>query len=75
MNKVIFPRRNKTVRGNIQAKGVLKMLEQDRRTWMSAQEMVYITQSYFGVFDGAFRICRLTLIYLILSTVAPRSQN
>jgi len=42
MNRVIFSRSNKTVRGNIQAKGVMKMLEQNRRTWMSAQEMVHI---------------------------------
>ena len=40
MNRVIFSRPNKTVRGNIQAKGVMKMLEQNRRTWLSAQEMV-----------------------------------
>ena len=46
MNRVIFSRPNKTVRGNI-PKGVMKMLEQNRRTWMSAQEMVYITHSYF----------------------------
>ncbi|KAL9710645.1 Dimethyladenosine transferase [Leucoagaricus gongylophorus] len=39
MNRVIFSRPNKTVRGNLQAKGVMKMLEQNRRTWMSAQEM------------------------------------
>ena len=42
MNKVIFPRPNKTI-----SKGVMKMLEQNRRTWVSAQEMVYITHSYF----------------------------
>ena len=35
------------VRGNIQAKGVMKMLEQNRRIWISAQEMVYITHSFF----------------------------
>ena len=47
MNRIIFSRPNKTVRGNIQAKGVMKMLEQNRRTWMSAQEMVHITHLLF----------------------------
>jgi len=42
MNKVNFPRPNKTI-----SKGVMRMLEQNRRTWVSAQEMVYITHSYF----------------------------
>ncbi|KAF5375337.1 hypothetical protein D9615_007982 [Tricholomella constricta] len=40
MNRIIFSRPNKTVRGNFQAKGVMKMLEQNRRTWLAAQEMM-----------------------------------
>ncbi|KAH9477159.1 Dimethyladenosine transferase [Psilocybe cubensis] len=39
MNRIIFSRPNKTVRGNFQAKGVMKMLEQNRSTWLSLQEM------------------------------------
>ncbi|KAG5643117.1 hypothetical protein DXG03_001543 [Asterophora parasitica] len=38
MNRIIFSRPNKTVRGNFQAKGVMKMLDQNRRTWLAAQE-------------------------------------
>ncbi|KAG6890229.1 hypothetical protein C0995_010242 [Termitomyces sp. Mi166 len=40
MNRIIFSRPNKTVRGNFQAQGVMKMLEQNRRTWLAAQEMM-----------------------------------
>lgn len=40
LNRIIFSRPNKTVRGNFQAKGVMKMLEQNRKTWLSMQEMV-----------------------------------
>ncbi|KAF9011346.1 adenine-N6,N6--dimethyltransferase [Cyathus striatus] len=39
LNRIIFSRPNKTVRGNFQAKGVMKMLEQNRRTWLATQEM------------------------------------
>jgi 18S rRNA (adenine1779-N6/adenine1780-N6)-dimethyltransferase len=41
MNRIIFSRPNKTIRGNFQARGVMKMLEQNRRTWLAAQEMVH----------------------------------
>jgi hypothetical protein len=40
MNRIIFSRPNKTVRGNFQAKGVMKMLEQNRRTWIAIQKTV-----------------------------------
>ncbi|KAF9528830.1 S-adenosyl-L-methionine-dependent methyltransferase [Crepidotus variabilis] len=40
MNRIIFSRPNKTVRGNFQAKGVMKMLEQNRSTWLSVQNKV-----------------------------------
>ena len=40
MNRIIFSRPNKTVRGNFQAKGVMKMLEDNRKTWFSLQDMV-----------------------------------
>ena len=40
MNRIIFSRPNKTVRGNFQAKGVMKMLEQNKSTWLSVQETV-----------------------------------
>ncbi|KAF9057590.1 S-adenosyl-L-methionine-dependent methyltransferase [Panaeolus papilionaceus] len=39
MNRIIFSRPNKTLRGNFQAKGVMKMLEQNRKTWLALQEM------------------------------------
>jgi 18S rRNA (adenine1779-N6/adenine1780-N6)-dimethyltransferase len=37
LNRIIFSRPNKTIRGNFQAKGVMKMLEQNRSTWLSLQ--------------------------------------
>ncbi|KAF9443041.1 adenine-N6,N6--dimethyltransferase [Macrolepiota fuliginosa MF-IS2] len=40
MNRIVFSRPNKTVRGNFQAKGVMKMLEQNRSTWLATQEML-----------------------------------
>lgn len=40
MNRIIFSRPNKTVRANFQAKGVMKMLEQNRKTWLALQDMV-----------------------------------
>ncbi|KAG5340058.1 hypothetical protein C0989_002928 [Termitomyces sp. Mn162] len=40
MNRIIFSRPNKTIRGNFQAQGVMKMLEQNRRTWHAAQELM-----------------------------------
>jgi len=36
------------VQGNIQAKEVMKMPEKNRRTWMSAQEMVHTTHPLFS---------------------------
>ncbi|TFK27318.1 adenine-N6,N6--dimethyltransferase [Coprinopsis marcescibilis] len=39
LNRIIFSRPNKTVRGNFQAKGVWKMLEQNRNTWLAMQEV------------------------------------
>ncbi|KAF5329432.1 hypothetical protein D9619_008994 [Psilocybe cf. subviscida] len=39
MNRIIFSRPNKTVRANFQAKGVMKMLEQNRKTWLALQDM------------------------------------
>jgi len=38
MNRIIFSRPNKTLRGNFQAKGVMKMLEQNRRTWLALKD-------------------------------------
>ena len=40
LNRIIFSRPNKTIRGNFQAKGVMKMLEQNRSTWLSLQDQV-----------------------------------
>jgi len=37
LNRIIFSRPNKTIRGNFQAKGVMKMLEQNRSTCLSLQ--------------------------------------
>ncbi|KAF8811899.1 rRNA adenine dimethylase [Phlegmacium glaucopus] len=37
LNRIIFSRPNKTIRGNFQAKGVMKMLEQNRSTWIALQ--------------------------------------
>jgi len=39
LNRIIFSRPNKTIRGNLQAKGVMKMLEQNRSTWLSLQNL------------------------------------
>jgi 18S rRNA (adenine1779-N6/adenine1780-N6)-dimethyltransferase len=47
LNRIIFSRPNKTVRGNFQAKGVMKMLEQNRSTWLSMQGMVCAIASFF----------------------------
>ncbi|PFH50352.1 hypothetical protein AMATHDRAFT_61156 [Amanita thiersii Skay4041] len=38
LNRIIFSRPNKTVRANFQAKGVMKMLEHNHRTWLAAHE-------------------------------------
>ena len=43
LNRIIFSRANKTVRGNFQAKGVVKMVEQNRRTWLATQEKVRLS--------------------------------
>jgi 18S rRNA (adenine1779-N6/adenine1780-N6)-dimethyltransferase len=40
MTRIIFSRPNKTVRATFQAKGVMKMLEDNRSTWLSLQEKV-----------------------------------
>ena len=40
LNHIIFSHPNKTVRANFQAKGIAKMIEQNRRTWLSSQNMV-----------------------------------
>jgi 18S rRNA (adenine1779-N6/adenine1780-N6)-dimethyltransferase len=40
MNRIIFSRPNKTIRANLQAKGVEKMLEQNRKTWLSMNGQV-----------------------------------
>jgi 18S rRNA (adenine1779-N6/adenine1780-N6)-dimethyltransferase len=46
LNRIIFSRPNKTVRGNFQAKGVMKMLEQNRNTWLAAQEKVRCARAH-----------------------------
>jgi 18S rRNA (adenine1779-N6/adenine1780-N6)-dimethyltransferase len=40
LNRIIFSRANKTVRGNFQAKGVVKMVGHNRRIWLAAHEKV-----------------------------------
>jgi hypothetical protein len=52
MNRIIFSRPNKTVRGNFQAKGVMKMLEQNRRTWIATQKTVRYSFPPFGRFHA-----------------------
>lgn len=42
LNRIIFSRPNKTIRGNFQAKGVMKMVEQNRSTWLSLQNQVHV---------------------------------
>jgi len=37
MTRIIFSRPNKIVRANFQAKGVMKMLQDNRSTWLSLQ--------------------------------------
>ncbi|RDB15093.1 Dimethyladenosine transferase [Hypsizygus marmoreus] len=51
MNRIIFSRPNKTIRGNFQAKGVMKMLEQNRRTWLAAQDMMVDDVSISSLVD------------------------
>ena len=51
MNRIIFSRPNKTLRGNFQAKGVMKMLDQNRRTWLAAQDMVGIFPLFIALGD------------------------
>ena len=46
LNRIIFSRPNKTIRGNFQAKGVMKMLEQNRSTWLSLQDTVRFIYSF-----------------------------
>lgn len=41
MNRIIFSRPNKMLRGNFRAKGVMKMLEYNRSTWLSLQGEVW----------------------------------
>jgi 18S rRNA (adenine1779-N6/adenine1780-N6)-dimethyltransferase len=40
LTRIIFSRRNKTVHGNFQAKGVAEMLERNWRTWCSERNKV-----------------------------------
>jgi len=51
LNRIIFSRPNKTIRGNFQAKGVMKMLEQNRRTWLAAQNMMIDDASINSLLD------------------------
>ena len=54
LNRIIFSRPNKTIRGNFQAKGVMKMLEQNRSTWISLQNMVRFRSFVFPLSRIAF---------------------
>ncbi|KAI0311464.1 hypothetical protein OF83DRAFT_1177540 [Amylostereum chailletii] len=40
LTRILFSRRNKTVHGNFQAKGVTEMLEKNWKTWCSEQNMM-----------------------------------
>lgn len=51
LNRIIFSRPNKTLRGNFQAKGVMKMLEQNRRTWLAAQNKMIDDVSINSLLD------------------------
>lgn len=43
LNRIVFGRRNKTVHANFMAKGVVEMLENNWKTWMSERnEVCYI---------------------------------
>src|SRR5258705_2502601 len=66
MNRIIFSRPNKTVRANFQAKGVMKLLEDNRSTWLSLQEKVVILPSYF---------CEFRLVFLLQRPDDDRSIN
>ena len=44
LNRIIFSRPNKIFRANFQAKGVMKMLEENRATWLAQQEAVNFPQ-------------------------------
>jgi 18S rRNA (adenine1779-N6/adenine1780-N6)-dimethyltransferase len=45
LNRIVFSRPNKTVRANFQAKGVEKMLDQNRRIWFAVNDQVCIVYS------------------------------
>lgn len=67
MNRIIFSRPNKTVRGNFQAKGVMKMLEQNRSTWLSMQDMVRVIASWFFVPLVARKRWKANIVALFLT--------
>jgi 18S rRNA (adenine1779-N6/adenine1780-N6)-dimethyltransferase len=52
MNRIIFSRPNKTVRANLQSKGVEKMLEQNRRTWFSVNGRVNKALKSFSALES-----------------------
>lgn len=72
MNRIIFSRPNKTVRGNFQAKGVMKMLEQNRSTWLSLQGMVCYALFRLGTPPCLY--ARLTEL-LIMSIIIARRRR
>ncbi|KIJ55299.1 hypothetical protein M422DRAFT_774370 [Sphaerobolus stellatus SS14] len=41
LTRILFARPNKTIRANFQAKGVIELLEQNRRTWFAEQEIAF----------------------------------
>ncbi|KAG6837742.1 hypothetical protein H0H93_001668 [Arthromyces matolae] len=60
MNRIIFSRPNKTTRANFQAKGVMKMLEQNRRTWFAAQEKMVDDTPIATIVDKALEEVEFT---------------
>lgn len=63
MNRILFSRRNKGVRGGFAAKGVLSMLEANWKTWCSEKGEVCIIRREDAV---AQEPCRLWIIRLTL---------
>ncbi|KAF9556243.1 rRNA adenine dimethylase [Agrocybe pediades] len=51
LNRILFSRPNKTVRGNFQAKGVMKMLDANRKTWGALQMDVDLEKPIAQVVD------------------------
>ena len=74
LNRIIFSRPNKTTRSNFQAKGVMKMLEQNRSTWLSLQNIVRFFL-FFSVFCLTLTETNGPLFYIYIGRQQPIDDN